>query len=80
MTYLSFQRHVILLMAVVCLLSLAVVLPINLSGDLLGDLRRAPPGDMSVVSGLLTSGGGEREREMGERGREGGEGEGEREG
>ncbi|KAJ3613008.1 hypothetical protein NHX12_019265 [Muraenolepis orangiensis] len=36
-TYLSFQRHIILLMAVVCLLSLAVVLPVNLSGKLLGD-------------------------------------------
>uniref|UniRef100_A0A3Q3VRQ2 Uncharacterized protein n=1 Tax=Mola mola TaxID=94237 RepID=A0A3Q3VRQ2_MOLML len=36
-TYLSFQRHIILLMMVVCLLSLAVILPVNLSGNLLGD-------------------------------------------
>nr|XP_043902947.1 calcium permeable stress-gated cation channel 1 isoform X1 [Solea senegalensis] len=36
-TYLSFQRHIILLMTVVCLLSLAVILPVNLSGNLLGD-------------------------------------------
>ncbi|TRY58369.1 hypothetical protein DNTS_034211 [Danionella cerebrum] len=35
--YLSFQRHVILLMTVVCLLSLSVILPINLSGNNLGD-------------------------------------------
>ncbi|XP_039993652.1 calcium permeable stress-gated cation channel 1 isoform X3 [Xiphias gladius] len=35
-TYLSFQRHIILLMTVVCLLSLAVILPVNFSGDLLG--------------------------------------------
>uniref|UniRef100_A0AAY4AB32 Transmembrane protein 63C n=1 Tax=Denticeps clupeoides TaxID=299321 RepID=A0AAY4AB32_9TELE len=35
--YLSFQRHIILLMTVVCLLSLAIILPINVSGNLLGD-------------------------------------------
>uniref|UniRef100_A0A665WYP2 Transmembrane protein 63C n=1 Tax=Echeneis naucrates TaxID=173247 RepID=A0A665WYP2_ECHNA len=34
-TYLSFQRHIILLMSVVCLLSLAVILPVNFSGNLL---------------------------------------------
>uniref|UniRef100_A0A8B9KD32 Transmembrane protein 63C n=1 Tax=Astyanax mexicanus TaxID=7994 RepID=A0A8B9KD32_ASTMX len=32
-TYLAFQRHIILLMAVVCLLSLTIILPINLSGN-----------------------------------------------
>lgn len=37
-TYLSFQRHVILLMTVVCLLSLTVILPVNFSGKLLGIL------------------------------------------
>lgn len=37
-TYLSFQRHIILLMTVVCLLSLAVILPVNFSGNLLGIL------------------------------------------
>uniref|UniRef100_A0A8B9K9E4 Transmembrane protein 63C n=1 Tax=Astyanax mexicanus TaxID=7994 RepID=A0A8B9K9E4_ASTMX len=36
-TYLAFQRHIILLMAVVCLLSLTIILPINLSGSLLDD-------------------------------------------
>ncbi|KAI2654568.1 Calcium permeable stress-gated cation channel 1 [Labeo rohita] len=36
-TYLSFQRHIILLMTVVCLLSLTIILPVNLSGNLLGD-------------------------------------------
>ncbi|KAI3367746.1 hypothetical protein L3Q82_026590, partial [Scortum barcoo] len=36
-TYLSFQRHIMLLMTVVCLLSLAVILPVNFSGNLLGD-------------------------------------------
>ncbi|XP_065144690.1 calcium permeable stress-gated cation channel 1 [Paramisgurnus dabryanus] len=36
-TYLSFQRHIILLMMVVCLLSLSIILPINLSGNLLED-------------------------------------------
>ncbi|XP_034051023.1 LOW QUALITY PROTEIN: calcium permeable stress-gated cation channel 1-like [Thalassophryne amazonica] len=36
-TYLSFQRHIILLMSAVCLLSLAVILPVNFSGNLLGD-------------------------------------------
>uniref|UniRef100_A0A3P9CZB8 Transmembrane protein 63C n=1 Tax=Maylandia zebra TaxID=106582 RepID=A0A3P9CZB8_9CICH len=36
-TYLSFQRHIILLMTVVTLLSLAVILPVNISGNLLGD-------------------------------------------
>uniref|UniRef100_A0AAX7VAN5 Transmembrane protein 63C n=1 Tax=Astatotilapia calliptera TaxID=8154 RepID=A0AAX7VAN5_ASTCA len=34
-TYLSFQRHIILLMTVVTLLSLAVILPVNISGNLL---------------------------------------------
>ncbi|KAM6961226.1 calcium permeable stress-gated cation channel 1, partial [Aplochiton taeniatus] len=37
LTYLSFQRHVILLVSVVCLLSMGVILPVNLSGNLLGD-------------------------------------------
>uniref|UniRef100_A0A8C7PBK9 Transmembrane protein 63C n=1 Tax=Oncorhynchus mykiss TaxID=8022 RepID=A0A8C7PBK9_ONCMY len=38
-TYLSFQRHIILLMTVVCLLSLAIILPVNFSGNLLGNLE-----------------------------------------
>lgn len=35
-TYLSFQRHLICLLIVVTLLSLCIILPANLSGDLLG--------------------------------------------
>uniref|UniRef100_A0A8C9W186 Transmembrane protein 63C n=1 Tax=Scleropages formosus TaxID=113540 RepID=A0A8C9W186_SCLFO len=38
-TYLSFQRHIILLMVVLCLLSVAVILPINFSGNLLGNVE-----------------------------------------
>lgn len=34
--YLSFQRHIIFLLVVVSCLSLCVILPVNLSGDLLG--------------------------------------------
>uniref|UniRef100_A0A8C1X4Q5 Transmembrane protein 63C n=1 Tax=Cyprinus carpio TaxID=7962 RepID=A0A8C1X4Q5_CYPCA len=40
-TYLSFQRHIILLMTVVCLLSLTIILPVNLSGNLLGTATRS---------------------------------------
>ncbi len=40
-TYLSFQRHIILLMMVVCLLSLTIILPVNLSGNLLGTSTRS---------------------------------------
>uniref|UniRef100_A0A3Q2ZP44 Transmembrane protein 63C n=1 Tax=Kryptolebias marmoratus TaxID=37003 RepID=A0A3Q2ZP44_KRYMA len=36
-TYLSFQRHIMLLMTMVALLSLAVILPVNFSGNLQGD-------------------------------------------
>lgn len=36
--YLSFQRHVIFLLVVVSCLSLCVILPVNLSGDLLGNV------------------------------------------
>ncbi|ELW49562.1 Transmembrane protein 63A [Tupaia chinensis] len=35
--YLSFQRHIIFLLVVVSFLSLCVILPVNLSGDLLGN-------------------------------------------
>ncbi|XP_067848254.1 calcium permeable stress-gated cation channel 1 isoform X2 [Heptranchias perlo] len=35
--YLSFQRHILVLLTVVCALSIAIVLPVNFSGDLLGD-------------------------------------------
>lgn len=35
--YLSFQRHIIVLLVVVSCLSLCIILPVNLSGDLLGN-------------------------------------------
>ncbi|XP_047660008.1 CSC1-like protein 1 isoform X1 [Tachysurus fulvidraco] len=34
--YLSFQRHLIILLLIVCVLSISVILPVNLSGNLLG--------------------------------------------
>uniref|UniRef100_A0A8D0FPK3 Transmembrane protein 63C n=1 Tax=Strix occidentalis caurina TaxID=311401 RepID=A0A8D0FPK3_STROC len=34
-TYLSFQRHLLVLLMLVCMLSVAVILPVNFSGDLL---------------------------------------------
>uniref|UniRef100_A0A803YD94 Transmembrane protein 63C n=1 Tax=Meleagris gallopavo TaxID=9103 RepID=A0A803YD94_MELGA len=36
-TYLSFQRHLLVLLMLVCVLSVAVILPVNFSGDLLAD-------------------------------------------
>ncbi|KAJ8356899.1 hypothetical protein SKAU_G00196930 [Synaphobranchus kaupii] len=35
--YLSFQRHLITLLTIVCVTSVAIILPVNLSGDLLGN-------------------------------------------
>ncbi|XP_063146225.1 calcium permeable stress-gated cation channel 1 isoform X1 [Candoia aspera] len=35
-TYLSFQRHLLVLLLITCVLSVAVILPVNFSGDLLG--------------------------------------------
>ncbi|KAM9467529.1 CSC1-like protein 1 [Clarias gariepinus] len=35
--YLSFQRHLIVLLLVICVLSVSVILPVNLSGNLQGD-------------------------------------------
>ncbi|GAA6102874.1 CSC1-like protein 2, partial, partial [Tachysurus ichikawai] len=35
--YLSFQRHIIGLLVVVGVLSVGIVLPVNFSGDLLGE-------------------------------------------
>lgn len=43
--YLSFQRHIIFLLVAVNILSLCVILPVNLSGDLLG----AEPSSMSEL-------------------------------
>lgn len=40
--YLSFQRHIIFLLVVVSVLSLCVILPVNLSGDLLGETLTWP--------------------------------------
>jgi len=34
--YLSFQKHLISLLLLICVLSVSVILPVNLSGDLLG--------------------------------------------
>lgn len=34
--YLSFQRHLIILLLIICVLSVSVILPVNLSGNLLG--------------------------------------------
>ncbi|XP_053330940.1 calcium permeable stress-gated cation channel 1 isoform X2 [Spea bombifrons] len=36
-TYLSYQRHLLVLLLLVCVMSVAIVLPVNFSGDLLGD-------------------------------------------
>ncbi|CAI5696655.1 unnamed protein product [Oreochromis niloticus] len=56
-TYLSFQRHIILLMTVVTLLSLAVILPVNISGNLLGDspenFGRTTLANVSAVDSFL---------------------------
>ncbi|XP_029106927.1 CSC1-like protein 1 isoform X2 [Scleropages formosus] len=35
--YLSFQRHLIFLLFIICVMSMAVILPVNLSGNLLGN-------------------------------------------
>ncbi|XP_064195219.1 CSC1-like protein 1 isoform X1 [Anguilla rostrata] len=35
--YLSFQRHLIALLTIICVTSVAIILPVNLSGDLLGN-------------------------------------------
>ena len=54
--YLSFQRHIIFLLVVVSALSLCVILPVNLSGNLLGKdpsscLSRAPGQSSSPQTG-----------------------------
>ncbi|KAM4664953.1 calcium permeable stress-gated cation channel 1 isoform 2-T2 [Discoglossus pictus] len=36
-TYLSYQRHLLVLLLLICVLSVAVILPVNFSGNLLGD-------------------------------------------
>lgn len=53
--YLSFQRHIIFLLVVISFLSLCVILPVNLSGDLLSETLSCP---LSLLggSGALTLG------------------------
>lgn len=41
--YLSFQRHIIGLLVVIGVLSVGIILPINFSGDLLGETLLWPP-------------------------------------
>ncbi|KAM4690695.1 calcium permeable stress-gated cation channel 1 isoform 2-T2 [Rhinophrynus dorsalis] len=36
-TYLSYQRHLLVLLLLVCVMSVAIILPVNFSGDILGD-------------------------------------------
>lgn len=36
--YLSFQRHLLILLLVITVTSLSIILPVNLTGDLLGEL------------------------------------------
>ncbi len=38
--YLSFQRHVIVLMSIITVVSLSVALPINMQGNLKGDEKQ----------------------------------------
>ncbi|PIO15377.1 hypothetical protein AB205_0015480, partial [Aquarana catesbeiana] len=35
-TYLSYQRHLLVLTLLICVFSVAIILPVNFSGDLLG--------------------------------------------
>ncbi|TRY90852.1 hypothetical protein DNTS_020876 [Danionella cerebrum] len=35
--YLSFQKHLVTLLFIICVLSVSIILPVNLSGDLLGN-------------------------------------------
>lgn len=50
-TYLSFQRHLLVLLMLVCVLSVAVILPVNFSGDLLGRCTRVLGWLRSVAQG-----------------------------
>ncbi|XP_034436745.1 CSC1-like protein 1 isoform X1 [Hippoglossus hippoglossus] len=55
--YLSFQRHLIVLLSIITVISLSVILPINLSGDLQGseakDFGRTTIGNLSNGNNLL---------------------------
>ncbi|XP_059366703.1 CSC1-like protein 1 [Carassius carassius] len=35
--YLSFQKHLVIMLLIICVLSIAIILPVNLSGNLLGN-------------------------------------------
>lgn len=63
--YLSFQRHIIGLLVAVGVLSVGIVLPVNFSGDLLGESRELLAGLGELLSTpcprpLETSGGQDR--------------------
>uniref|UniRef100_A0AAZ3PC62 Transmembrane protein 63Ba n=1 Tax=Oncorhynchus tshawytscha TaxID=74940 RepID=A0AAZ3PC62_ONCTS len=51
--YLSFQRHIIGLLVVVGVLSVAIVLPVNFSGNLLGDFGRTTIANLDANNMLL---------------------------
>ena len=48
--YLSFQRHIIGLLVAVGVLSVGIVLPVNFSGDLLGESRETLAGLGELLS------------------------------
>lgn len=48
--YLSFQRHIIGLLVAVGVLSVGIVLPVNFSGDLLGESREPLAGRGELLS------------------------------
>uniref|UniRef100_A0A8C1KHD5 Transmembrane protein 63B n=1 Tax=Cyprinus carpio TaxID=7962 RepID=A0A8C1KHD5_CYPCA len=51
--YLSFQRHIIGLLVVVGVLSVGIVLPVNFSGNLLGDFGRTTIANLNSGNNLL---------------------------
>lgn len=59
MHYLSFQRHIIGLLVVVGVLSVGIVLPVNFSGDLLGENKELLAGLGHLLSTTLGSSGGQ---------------------
>uniref|UniRef100_A0A7N8WHM8 CSC1-like protein 2 n=1 Tax=Mastacembelus armatus TaxID=205130 RepID=A0A7N8WHM8_9TELE len=51
--YLSFQRHIIGLLVVVGVLSVGIILPVNFSGNLLGDFGRTTIANLDTDNALL---------------------------
>uniref|UniRef100_A0A8D3E1S6 Transmembrane protein 63B n=1 Tax=Scophthalmus maximus TaxID=52904 RepID=A0A8D3E1S6_SCOMX len=51
--YLSFQRHIIGLLVVVGVLSVGIILPVNFSGNLLGDFGRTTIANLDADNALL---------------------------